>query len=158
MAFAIHDAHTHALTRTYFTSLAKQARPDDPVDATLDLIVEKTEIEIPSDDLANHRQRCLDGMDAAGVRSAVTFASLDEEADEVLAFAKPSGGRLLPFALLNPNRPDTPRRVGDLASRGMRGFLLLPALHHFDPGDPIYDPVWRACASAGAPAIVHVGV
>lgn len=150
----IHDAHTHLFSRPFFDGLAAQS----PTGATPEQVAAKAGLELPPVDIAAHAAAWVAQLDRHGVTRAVSFASLPGEAPAVAAAARASGGRLIPYTLVNPKAPDAPafvaRAFGEL---GMRGVLTFPAMHHFLVSDDCMVPVLEAARAARAPVIVHCG-
>ena len=155
----LQDAHTHFFSRPFFTTLAKLSpRGGDP-EALAAEVTAAVGIDLPDADVGAHRDRWLAQMDAAGVSRMVTFASLPPEAEAVAEAARTSGGRLLPYTLVNPADAGaaafTDRALGEL---GFRGLLLFPAMHHVGPSDEACAPILERAREAGVPVIVHCGV
>ncbi len=155
----IQDAHTHFFSRPFFDALAGLSPlPGDPA-TRLSALADRTGLDIPDDDTAAHRDRWLAQMDAAGVERMVTFASHPAEAEAVAEAAAASGGRLLPYTLVDPTQPAAPGFVERAFSTlGFRGLLTFPAMHHFMPDDERCHPLYEQAQAAGAPVIVHCGL
>jgi uncharacterized protein len=154
----IEDAHTHFFSRTFFTTLASLSpRKTDP-EALVREVAATAKLQLPGDDAA-HRDRWLAELDRHGVARAVSFASVPPEAEAVAAAARGSGGRLLPYALVNPTDGKavafTEKALGTL---GFRGLLTFPAMHHFSPADPHFTPILELARRHKAPVIVHCGI
>jgi uncharacterized protein len=47
--------------------------------------------------------------------------------------------------------------VSQIASLGLRGVKFHPSLQAFDPSDPVYWPIFRACSDHGLIALFHTG-
>jgi len=158
------DAHTHFFSRQFFDLLsgqAAQARGLSGVGAEgiLPGVLEQTGIELPDPSPRKHAERWLSELDRHGVDKAVTFASLPAEAEAVREACESSGGRLIPFLLVDPTSAagiDTGRRA--LAEKGFRGILLFPAMQKFDPADASLTPLYDEAAARRAPVIVHCGI
>jgi uncharacterized protein len=153
------DAHTHFFSRTFFTTLAALSpRKTDP-EALVAQVVAAARLELPDADTSVHLQRWLAQMEAHGVERMVCFASVPQEAEVVAAAARASGGRLLPYALVNPTDAAAPGFAERaLGSMGFRGLLTFPAMHHFHAGDPLFTPLLDALRRHKAPVIVHCGI
>lgn len=153
------DAHTHFFSRVFFDALAGLSPKPGGAAALLDEVSKRTGLRLPDADPAAHAQVWLAAMDKAGVERMVTFASLPVEAPAVAAGARASGGRLLPYTLVDPSQPQAlafvERAFGEL---GMRGLLLFPAMHHVEACDPRCDALFELAAARRAPVIVHCGV
>jgi hypothetical protein len=153
------DAHTHFFSRAFFETLAKLSPTEGEPEAKIAALAERTGLSIPDADVEAHTQRWLAEMDQAGVERMVTFASLPPEAPVVAQAARASGGRLLPYTLVDPSQEQavafTEKAFGEL---GMRGLLLFPAMHHVGASDPRCDALYEMAAAHGAPVIVHCGI
>lgn len=109
------------------------------------------------DDLADHyRER----------RMAAVVFTVDSEHqtghppvpnEHVLAAAVRHPDVLIPFASVDPHRPDAAERIERLAAAGARGFKFHPTLQGFSPDDRHFAPVYDAIAAAGVPALFHSG-
>lgn len=153
------DAHTHFFSRPFFEALAEQSPQPGGVDEKLDAVAAKTGLEIPDADVEAHTRRWLAEMDRHEVARMVSFASLPQEAQAVAAGARASGGRLLPYTLVNPAMDEAPAFVEKcLGELGFRGLLLFPAMHHVEPGNPRCDAIYELAAQHDAPVIVHTGI
>lgn len=65
---------------------------------------------------------------------------------------------LIPFASVDPNRPDAVDRVRRLIDEhGVRGFKFHPTVQGFDPSDEAFYPVYAPIAEAGLVALFHTG-
>ncbi len=155
----LQDAHTHFFSRTFFSTLAKLSPRDQTAESTLDQVIAATGLLLPEDDTAAHRDRWLAAMDAAGVERMVTFASVPPEAPVVAEAAAGSGGRLLPYTIVDPSADgalDFARRA--LGELGFRGLLTFPAMHHVHPSDERAAALYALAAEHDAPVIVHCGI
>ena len=153
------DFHTHFFSRSFFEAMAGAVPGADSVDERLARVSEATGLELPSRDLAVHLSRWLDAFETAGVDHAVTFASLPEEIPSVTEAARAAGGRLSPFALVNPRAPAAAADVRRLlADDGYRGLLLFPAMLHFDMRGPEVRAVLDVANEFGAIVVVHCGM
>lgn len=151
------DLHTHFFGPDFYRTLAAAAHPaGDPEPGFARLMA--AGIDVVRNDPEAHAARWLAEMDGHGLRRMVTFASIPEEAASVGRAAATTGGRLVPFALVDPLAPGVADRVGALAGgHGMRGLLLFPAMHKFLPSDRALDPFYEAASHLGLPVIVHMG-
>ena len=118
----IQDAHTHFFGRPFFDGLAALSpRKDEP--GLVDAVAAKAGLQLPDADPARHAARWIAEMDKHGVARMVSFASLPGEAEAVAAAARASGGRLIPYTIVNPTDPKAPafteRALGTLGFRGL---------------------------------------
>jgi len=160
-ALQIQDAHTHFFSRFFFEGLAGLSPRAAELgrEALIESVAARAGLQLPDPDPVVHCRRWLAELDRHGVARAVSFASLPAEAEAVSAAAAASGGRLLPYALVNPTDAQAPafveRALGPL---GFRGLLVFPAMHHFRPGDACMNPVLELARAHEAPVIVHCGI
>ena len=153
----IFDLHTHFFGPEFFHVLAAAAHPrKDPGPGYGRL--RAAGIEVPSGSPAHHARRWLEEMDRHGVERMATIASIPEETGSVREGVAADEGRLIPLCLVNPASLNAADDVRDLVNRmGMRGFVLFPAMHHYDLADEGLEPFFTAVEKAGAPLLVHLG-
>jgi len=155
----IQDAHTHFFSRPFFDSLAALSPLPGERAALVDSVAAQAGLELPDRDVAVHRDRWLDQMKRHGVERLVSFASAPVEAEAVAEAARGSGGRLLPYVLVDPTAEGaTAFAERALGSQGFRGLLTFPAMHHFRPGDACLAPILELADRHRAPVIVHCGI
>jgi uncharacterized protein len=78
--------------------------------------------------------------------------------EEIAAAARDHPDVLIPFASVDPARPDALERVERLISdHGVQGFKFHPNLQAFFPDDRSVYPLYEAIAGAGLPALFHTG-
>ena len=78
--------------------------------------------------------------------------------EEIAAAARENDDVLIPFASVDPARPDALERVQHLiAEHGVKGFKFHPNLQAFFPNDERVYPLYEAIAAAGLPALFHSG-
>ncbi|RKY20237.1 MAG: hypothetical protein DRQ55_08310 [Planctomycetota bacterium] len=153
------DAHTHLFSRTFFDTLAGLSPLPGEPEELIGQLAARTGMEIPPDDTEALVRRWLEQMDRADVSRMVTFASLPPEAKVVSEAARLSGGRLLPYTLVDPSSEQALAFASTAFSElGMRGLLLFPAMHHVEACDPRCDPLYELAAAHDAPVIVHCGI
>ena len=156
---AIFDFHAHFFARPFFEALAQQSPQAGEPSEKLERVVQKTGIELPSADVAQHTHRWLEELDRHGVEKMAAFASLPEEAAAVAEAARLAPDRLVPFSLVNPMAPDAPAKVERLISElGFRGVLMFPAMHHYSIDGPEARAVFEVLEQHKAPAYVHCGL
>jgi uncharacterized protein len=120
-------------------------------------------------DVGARGARILAEMDEAGIDVSVVFLgdyglrlgesalSVEEENQAIAALAREHPSRIVPFAGVDPRRPQALelfRRAVD--EWGMRGLKLHPGTG-FDPGDPVCRPFFEFAGSRGVPVVVHTG-
>jgi uncharacterized protein len=78
--------------------------------------------------------------------------------EEVAAVAAANDDILIPFASVDPRRPDAVERVRTLIDeQGVRGFKFHPNLQQFFPNDREVYPLYEVIEAAGVPALFHTG-
>ncbi len=78
--------------------------------------------------------------------------------EEVLEGAAEYSDVLIPFASVDPSRPDAVERARRLiAEHDVRGFKFHPNLQAFFPNDRAAYPLYEVIAEAGVPALFHTG-
>ena len=81
--------------------------------------------------------------------------------EEIADAARTNGDVLVPFATVDPARPDALDRVRAAIELGVAGFKFHPTLQEFFPNDRAAYPLYEAIAAAGLPALfntVHSGI
>ncbi len=153
------DCHSHFFSRPFFDALADLSPLPGDREAKLHGLVQKTGIELPSPDLAEHLQRWLGELDRHGVEHLVTFASLPQEIPAVAEAAARAQGRITAVALVDPRQPDAAegtRRL--LAEQGYNGVLVFPAMHHVSMAGAEARSLLAVLAQHRAPIYVHCGM
>jgi uncharacterized protein len=78
--------------------------------------------------------------------------------EEVAEVAAANPDVLIPFASVDPARPDAVERARRLISHhGVRGFKFHPNIQEFFPNDRSAYPLYEVIAEAGLPALFHTG-
>jgi len=78
--------------------------------------------------------------------------------EEIAEAARENADVLIPFASVDPARPDAVERARRLiADHGVKGFKFHPNLQAFFPNDRSVYPLYEAIAEAGLPALFHSG-
>jgi uncharacterized protein len=78
--------------------------------------------------------------------------------EEIAAGAAEHDDVLIPFASIDPGRPDAPERAqAAIDDLGVKGFKFHPNLQAFFPNDRAVYPVYEVIAAAGLPALFHTG-
>lgn len=106
-------------------------------------------------------EQVLELMDSCGVETAVLTGGLSRGIEELLSIADAHPGRFLVAGTVD--RHDRPvrmaRRVRDLATH--RRFVLVritPLVDQHPLNGRLYYPVYTACAEAGLPVSINIGV
>ncbi len=143
---AVWDAHVHFFSRRFFDSLASQTgRPPGEIATTLGWEL------APADPVALGA-RWLTELDRYGVAGAAAIASIPGDEASVTAAASISGGRLLPYAMINPLAEKPP------VLAGLRAFCFFPAMHGYSIHDARLEPLLAQAAAQRALVFVHCGV
>lgn len=152
------DFHLHLFSRPYFEALAALSPMPGTVEERLAQAAAKAKIELPPSDLAAHVARWIAEFDRHGVEHAAAFASAPEEAAALAEAAVLAKGRITPFALVNPKSEGAAGRVRTLLeTKGFRGVLLFPALHHYELSAPECREFLQVLDAHRAIAYVHCG-
>jgi predicted TIM-barrel fold metal-dependent hydrolase len=77
--------------------------------------------------------------------------------EEILEAAREHDDVLIPFATVDPARPDAVERARRAIELGARGFKFHPNLQAFWPNEHTAYPLYEAIADAGVPALFHTG-
>lgn len=152
----IFDAHTHFFGREFYefqTTLVDGAEPE----ATLDRI-RAGGMEVPAPDAAAHAARWIRELDRHRVQRTVLFASVPPELIVVGEVAAASGGRFVPFCVVNPMAPVTLTALHGLQPRyGFRGMLLFPAMHDYSIQSPQVTAALEMAKAHDMVVFVHCG-
>jgi uncharacterized protein len=77
--------------------------------------------------------------------------------EEILEAAREHDDVLIPFATVDPARPDAVERARRAIELGARGFKFHPNLQAFWPNEHTAYPLYETIAEAGIPALFHTG-
>ena len=78
--------------------------------------------------------------------------------EEIAAVAAANADVLIPFASVDPRRPDAVERVERLIrDHAVRGFKFHPNIQAFFPNDRLAYPLYEVIQAAGLPALFHTG-
>ena len=142
-----------------FLEEAQRLRP-----AQTEVIDAHTHLGLDEDGRSLTLEQLLSQLDRADARRAVVFPLHDPERkpsyslpnDRVLAWARASEGRLVPFSRLDPAEAPLAEAERCLAA-GARGIKLHPRAQDFvfDGGD--MDDVFKLAEAAAVPILIHAG-
>jgi len=156
---ALIDVHTHFFSRVFFETLAAASPLSGDIEARMARVCRTAGIELPPASTREHLARWLGEMNAYGIAKLISFASVAEEVPVVAEAAAASDGRIVPFLVVDPTRPDAVERLdAALSTQGFRGALFFPALHRYRLDGPEAAEVFGALARYRATAIVHCGM
>ncbi|OFW66192.1 MAG: hypothetical protein A2Z12_07290 [Actinobacteria bacterium RBG_16_68_21] len=104
----------------------------------------------------------LGALDRAGHAGAVVFTSADSHGyrannERILAEAATSGGRLIPFARLDPKSAAVADEAARCLGDGHRGFKLHPRAEGFTIDHPGVAKVAAVAAERKVPIVIHAG-
>ena len=155
----ISDAHGHFFSHQFFQTLA---RGMSPAPAEQDLYGELGRylpFEFPPTDPAGLAERWVEELDRHRVDSMVVMASVPGDEASVDIAGKVSGGRLVPFFMVDPTAADAPGRVERaFEDMSLKAMALFPAMHHFHLWDERLTPLIDCARRSGAAVFVHCGV
>ena len=78
--------------------------------------------------------------------------------EEIAEAARENADVLIPFASVDPARPDAVERIRRLvAEHDVKGFKFHPNIQAFFPNDERVYPLYEAISAAGVPALFHSG-
>ena len=78
--------------------------------------------------------------------------------EEIAAAAAANDDVLIPFASVDPHRPNAAEEVRRLVDdHRVRGFKFHPNIQAFFPNDRTFYPIYEAIEEAGVPALFHTG-
>ena len=78
--------------------------------------------------------------------------------EEIAAAAAANDDVLVPFASVDPHRPNAAEEVRRLVrDHAVRGFKFHPNIQAFFPNDPAIYPMYEAIEECGVPALFHTG-
>lgn len=121
----IFDAHTRFFGREFY-EFHTARRPNGSTEILLNQTADAG-ADVPSKEPNGRVDRILADMDACGISRAVTYSFWSQEAETVGEAALGSNGRLIPYAVVNPEYSESLDVVRKLQPRyGFRGVVLLP--------------------------------
>ncbi len=78
--------------------------------------------------------------------------------EEIAGAAAANDDVLIPFASVDPHRPNAAEEVRRLVDdHNVRGFKFHPNIQEFFPNDRTFYPIYEAIEEAGVPALFHTG-
>lgn len=156
---ALIDAHSHFFSRVFFETLAAASPLSGDIEERMARVCRTAGIELPPANTREHLARWMGEIDTYGLHHLVSFASVPEEASVLAEAAAASDGRIVPFLVVDPTRPDAVERLDvALAKQGFRGALFFPAMHRYRLDGPEAAEVFDVLARYRATAIVHCGI
>lgn len=123
----IFDGHTHFFSREFYELQTRSITRGEAEIGLKDGFVKSPAA------VAAYGDRVLDRMDESGVTRAVTYASIQQEAEIVGEAALYSDGRLIPYVMVNPVVDASFVKIQSLQPRyRFRGILLCPHVHEYN--------------------------
>src|SRR5690349_5145171 len=105
------DFHMHFFSRVFFETLAALSPLPGSPEERLQGAVKKAGLQLPDADVKAHTAKWLAEADRNDVEQLCAFASVPEEIPALAEARKHGGGRIVPFALVNPTVPAAVDRV-----------------------------------------------
>lgn len=99
-------------------------------------------------------------MQAASINLSICLpvATRPDTVRDVNVFAQSvQNDRLLSFAAIHPDSPDTLELLDEMKARGVKGVKFHPAFQCFDLDNPKYRPVYRKIGELGLITVIHPG-
>ncbi|MTD53030.1 amidohydrolase family protein [Amycolatopsis sp. RM579] len=144
------DMHTHVLSSVAGHRIA----PDSVEAASGEVFGHAMAMTVPelAETYRQRRMLCVTFMvDVMGTENPVTN-------DEVLRLGAEHGDVIIPFASVDPRRPDAvteARRL--LETYDVKGFKFHPTMQNFYPNDERFYPLYQVIQDSGAITIFHTG-
>ncbi len=155
----ITDFHAHVFSRPFFDAIAQASPQPGTVEEKLTRASAAVGFELPAPGVDAHLERWIAELDRYGVSRMAAFSSAPEETPTVIEMATRSAGRLVPIVVTNPVAPGAVGRLRPLfETKGARGVLLFPAIHHYHLSDPEVQPLLDLLDEFKAIAYVHCGI
>jgi len=154
---SINDAHCHFFSPQFFTALTRQ-RGRTPTQSVADVCG-----ELQWDDPGTAEalaDRWVTELDSHRVARAAMIASVPGDEESVSSAVARHPSRLVGFFMVDPSASDAADRARRaIATRGLRGICLFPAMHHVGLGDERVTRLTEIAAEHPGTAIfVHCGV
>ncbi len=152
---AVHDAHAHLFSYSFFTALARQKGTDD-----VPAMVESLGWETPPLDNAQLAQRWVTELDSHGVSTSVLMASVPGDETAAAHVVRAAPDRFHGYFMLNPLADDAVERARRaFEESGLKGLCLFPAMLRFSVQDSRLTPLFElASEQPGRVVFVHMGV
>jgi predicted TIM-barrel fold metal-dependent hydrolase len=153
----INDAHAHFFSPRFFAALARQ-RASTPPAAPADLVRELGWDDPQSDEAL--ADRWVRELDSHGVHRAALMASVPGDEESVAAAVARHPSRFVGYFMLDAAAPDASERAHRaVATLGMRGICLFPAMHKVNLDDDRNIGIAEiAAAHPGTVVFVHCGL
>lgn len=152
----IFDAHTHFFGREFYqfqAGLVAGADPDEVIAR-----IRTAGVDVPEGDPRAHAQRWIAEMDRYKVDRAALFASVPTEMSVVGEMAAELPDRFVPFAMVDPRRPETVTTLDQLQPQyGFRGMLLFPSMNEYSIQSPEATAALEVAMAHRMVVFVHCG-
>ena len=154
---ALCDAHLHFFTREVLCFYARQSAEYRALEDPAARVAQRLGISLPPGEPEDLAALWAEQLDRHQVSRAFLFGSVPGEQQAVSRAVAAFPNKFAGFQVLNPLDPEAGRATADIASRGLRGLLLFPAMHRFFPDDPACLETCRLAGQHGLIVFVHVG-
>lgn len=157
MTTPICDIHCH-LFSSRFLELLSKGIPDLPDTGRAAAVAQRVGWNDPGtiEELAD---RWVVELDRHGVARAALIASIPGDEESVAAAVRRHPRRFVGFFMFNPTQGDVRGRLSRwLATPGVRGICLFPAMHGYRLDDERVRDVFAAAAAEGAVVFAHCGM
>ena len=148
------DIHTHIQV----DSCGRHALDNDLRAASAQYFKRDSDQDTTAEQIAAHyRKRNMAAVVfTVDAQSAMGFAA--NSVEDIARLAAVHNDVLIPFASVDPLRPDAVERAARLIDDyGVRGFKFHPSIQSFAPNDRALYPLYEVIADAGVPALFHTG-
>ncbi len=152
---AVHDAHAHLFSYSFFEALARQKGTDD-----VPAMVESLGWDTPPVDNSDLAQRWVAELDSKGVSTSVLMASVPGDETAAARVVRAAPDRFHGYFMLNPLADDAAERARRaFEESGLKGLCLFPAMLRFSVQDARLTPLYELAAEQpGRVVFVHMGV
>ena len=154
---ALCDAHLHFFTREVLCYYAKQSAEYRTLEDPAARVAHRLGISLPPGEPQDLAALWAEQLDRQQVSRALLFGSVPGEQRAVSRAVAAFPHKFAGFQMLNPLDPEAGRATADIASKGLRGLLLFPAMHGFFPDDQASLEACRLAGQYGLIVFVHVG-
>ena len=152
---AVHDAHAHLFSYSFFEALGRQKGTGDIAG-----MVESLGWQVPPRDNAELARRWVTEFDRRGVAGSVLMASAPGDEAAAGDAVRVAPDRIYGYFMLDPSAAGAVERARRaFEAFGLQGLCLFPAMHRFSVRDPRLTPLYELAAEgAGRVVFVHMGV
>jgi predicted TIM-barrel fold metal-dependent hydrolase len=150
---AIHDAHVHFFSHSFYAGLARQKKAE-----SAEALAPLLGWEIPASDPVALAGRWVTELDRHSVQRAALIASMPGDEQSVSAAAAAHPERFFGYFMLDPTQPDALDRVKAAAGNPhLHGLCLFPAMHTYSITDARLVPMFEVASDRHLAVFVHCG-